>query len=788
MATASPDRKNPDSSYEPPAEGNVYASKTELLEWVNGLLELQLSKLEQFASGAVFCQMLDAYFSSAIPMHKINYHASNEYDALVNYKVLQQGFTAINLTRDIHIGRLSRGSRVELLELLQYLYKYLLKLKAQEGYDAHERRALTAKGDIHNIPVPGWLSTSHGAGRAGLNRSSGNWSTAAESQPSARSQMRASGSFKRAASHTATGRPSTAAAAASSPEKGDRLDGGPHRPCMPARVPSAKPGRDAQAAPAAAGRADETADKDDESGVSVFRVVDKDEEAASACVATDDPGTTRLVIPDDVISSTMHRPLDPVTKSQLEVCLAVAEEAISVISKSSSNMKQISSSLPTTTTDSYVYRGKIRSLQDASATAVGHVALLLNDVAAVCERKTDGSADDVKDKALKLQQGLTQAQAELAAATQELQAATAARPLSGQQQLNLQLTQMQKQLASSAAVDGSLRAIGTAYAALKVLKLGDCSMKRLRNGDVYKGRYKGSRKNGDGTYCFLNQDVYEGEFKDDRMAGCGVYSFAPEGRYEGDWATAVYEGCGSETFSKGSTYHGQYAGGLRHGWGMCRFFNGDYYEGQWSKGLRDGTGMQQCTDDSNYVGDYQRGKRHGYGVYSFPNGDQYLGEYEDDIPQGYGVYVFGSGQRYEGHWDKGKKHGWSIYTVETGQRWAGSWVEGKPQWVHPLPQDGTDNTPEPAPEVADNLTHAFAACKNAQEAGQLAQVKLQGHWEMSGGVQQGLQTACTGAEQAAAAAQAARRRAQLLSGRLDAAATLVDNGSRIGNIQLAGAQ
>jgi len=71
MATASPDKKNPDSGYEPPAEGHVYASKTELLEWVNGLLELQLSKLEQFASGAVFCQMLDAYFSSAIPMHKV---------------------------------------------------------------------------------------------------------------------------------------------------------------------------------------------------------------------------------------------------------------------------------------------------------------------------------------------------------------------------------------------------------------------------------------------------------------------------------------------------------------------------------------------------------------------------------------------------------------------------------------------------------------------------------------------------------------------------------------------
>jgi hypothetical protein len=50
-----------------------------------------------------------------------------------------------------------------------------------------------------------------------------------------------------------------------------------------------------------------------------------------------------------------------------------------------------------------------------------------------------------------------------------------------------------------------------------------------------------------------------------------------------------------------------------------------------------------------------------------------------------------------------------------GQRWAGSWVEGKPQWVHPLPQEGSADVAEPTPEVADNLSHAQAACKNAQE-------------------------------------------------------------------------
>jgi hypothetical protein len=45
-----------------------------------------------------------------------------------------------------------------------------------------------------------------------------------------------------------------------------------------------------------------------QSGVAVFRVVEKEEEAAASMPAADDPGsTTRLVIPEDAISSRMIR-------------------------------------------------------------------------------------------------------------------------------------------------------------------------------------------------------------------------------------------------------------------------------------------------------------------------------------------------------------------------------------------------------------------------------------------------------------------------------------------------
>lgn len=60
----------------------------------------------------------------------------------------------------------------------------------------------------------------------------------------------------------------------------------------------------------------------------------------------------------------------------------------------------------------------------------------------------------------------------------------------------------------------------------------------------------------------------------------------------------------------------------------------------------------------------------------------------------------------------------------------------------------------------------------------LAAARLNAHWELSGEVQQGLSSAVAGAKQAAEAAQATRRRAQLLAGRLDAAAMIIESGSK----------
>lgn len=38
------------------------ATRTEILDWINPLLKLSLTRIEQLASGSIYCQLLDAAY------------------------------------------------------------------------------------------------------------------------------------------------------------------------------------------------------------------------------------------------------------------------------------------------------------------------------------------------------------------------------------------------------------------------------------------------------------------------------------------------------------------------------------------------------------------------------------------------------------------------------------------------------------------------------------------------------------------------------------------------------
>ena len=52
-----------------------FVGRGELLAFFNDLLELQLTKIEQTASGAIACQLTEYIFPGSIPMSRVNWEA-----------------------------------------------------------------------------------------------------------------------------------------------------------------------------------------------------------------------------------------------------------------------------------------------------------------------------------------------------------------------------------------------------------------------------------------------------------------------------------------------------------------------------------------------------------------------------------------------------------------------------------------------------------------------------------------------------------------------------------------
>ncbi|KAI9268008.1 calponin homology domain-containing protein [Phascolomyces articulosus] len=114
-------------------------SRTELVNWVNELLQLNYRKVEQAGTGAAYCQIMDSIYGD-VHLTKVKFDTKHEYEYVANYKVLQHTFDKHKIDKIIPVDRLMKCKFQDNLEFIQWLKRFWDQNYPGGEYDAALRR------------------------------------------------------------------------------------------------------------------------------------------------------------------------------------------------------------------------------------------------------------------------------------------------------------------------------------------------------------------------------------------------------------------------------------------------------------------------------------------------------------------------------------------------------------------------------------------------------------------------------------------------------------------------
>ncbi|CAN8097297.1 unnamed protein product [Discula destructiva] len=139
-------------------------SRQELLAWLNSLLQLNMTKVEQCGTGAALCQVYDSIFGD-VAMSRVKFNVNTEYAYIQNFKILQNCFQKHQIDKLVPVQALVKCKMQDNLDFLQWTKRFWDQYYPGGDYDAVGRR----KG----APVSGAGGTAAAGGGAASRAATG---------------------------------------------------------------------------------------------------------------------------------------------------------------------------------------------------------------------------------------------------------------------------------------------------------------------------------------------------------------------------------------------------------------------------------------------------------------------------------------------------------------------------------------------------------------------------------------------------------------------------------------
>lgn len=116
-------------------------SRREIIDWINNTLELNVEKIEQLGTAAVYCQLFEAHFPKSLKVKQVNWMAKSEHEFVQNFKILQKGFAKRKFKKIIDVKKLVACKYQDNLEFIQWMKHIITKYgKIPDDYIPKEER------------------------------------------------------------------------------------------------------------------------------------------------------------------------------------------------------------------------------------------------------------------------------------------------------------------------------------------------------------------------------------------------------------------------------------------------------------------------------------------------------------------------------------------------------------------------------------------------------------------------------------------------------------------------